>query len=59
MSKRLRQILPWIPIVGIPLTGVYHCKYGDTGIEDFGLVFFLSGIVQSVSGLLIIYFISL
>jgi hypothetical protein len=29
-----RKFLPFIPLLGIPLTVIYHHKYGDTGLEN-------------------------
>ncbi len=33
-NVRLRKLLPFIPVIGIILTGIYHAKYRDTGIEN-------------------------
>jgi len=44
----IRKCFPWIPILGIPLTSYFHVKYGDTGIEDYGVVMFVSAILQGV-----------
>jgi hypothetical protein len=33
--KKYIKIFPWIPIIGIPLTLIFHGKYGDTGIGEF------------------------
>lgn len=50
--KKLRKTLPFIPILGIPLTCIFHKKYGDTGIEDlqgYGVRFTCSVIIQGAS----------
>lgn len=49
-----RMIIPFIPIIGLVLAYPFMLKYGDTGIEDFGVIFFLSMIVQASSYLLLI-----
>lgn len=49
--KRLRKTLPFIPIVGIPLTLYFHAKYEDTGIECPGIgisTALLQGVVIAV-----------
>lgn len=45
----IRKLFPWLPVIGIPLVMYYHPKYGDTGIEDWGIVMFGSALFQVVS----------
>ena len=53
--KISKKIVPFIPIIGIPLTISLHSKYGDTGIEN-NIVSVISSIFQAVSvlGLIIL-----
>jgi len=46
--KILRKLLPWIPIIGIPLTFKYESKYGDTGLDN-SIIFMLTAFVQAIS----------
>lgn len=46
--KILRKLLPWIPIIGIPLTFKYESKYGDTGLDNV-IVLILTAFIQAIS----------
>lgn len=46
--KILRKLLPWIPIIGIPLTFKYESKYGDTGLDNI-VVLILTAFIQAIS----------
>jgi len=41
----LRKSLPFIPIIGIPLTFRYHMIHGDTGIENL-YISVLTAVIQ-------------
>lgn len=43
-----RKFLPYLPIVGIPLTLIYHYKFGDTGIEDY-TTSWITAFIQAIS----------
>ncbi len=46
----MRQIAPFIPIVGVIITLYYSIvKDEETGMEHFGIVYFSSFFVQAVS----------
>ncbi len=49
-----RKLLPFIPIIGIPLTLVFHCRCEDTGIEN-PYIGWVSAVWQIISILLLIY----
>jgi hypothetical protein len=52
----MKKLAPFIPIVGIFLTVYYMLGKGeDTGIEDYGKIFWSSALIQVAS----IYFIIL
>ena len=53
---RIRRMLPWIPIIGIPLTLFYHLKYGDTGIEGYYSI--LTAVLQGLYCVALVYFIT-
>jgi len=42
-----RKVLPFFPILGIPLTMILHVFYGDTGIENVNIRI-ISGLLQSI-----------
>lgn len=42
-----RKFLPFIPILGLVLTPIYHHKFGDTGIEKLSIGF-ISAMFQVV-----------
>lgn len=48
MNKTLRKIMPWIPVIGFPLTIYYQGKYGDTGIDN-EFIKWSTAIIQAVS----------
>lgn len=49
------RYVPYIPILGIPLTFYFHLKYGDTVIAPtFGKHFWLSMFSQVFSGLVLL-----
>jgi hypothetical protein len=53
----MKKLAPFIPIVGIFLTGYYMLDKGeDTGIEDYGKIFWSSALVQVASIHFIILF---
>jgi hypothetical protein len=53
----MKKLAPFIPIVGIFLTGYYMLYKGeDTGITDYGKIFWSSALVQVASILFIILF---
>ena len=43
-----RKFLPFIPILGIPLTVIYHNEFGDTGLES-NSINFITAIIQAIS----------
>ena len=43
-----RKFLPFIPILGIPLTFIYHNEFGDTGIEN-NTTNWVTAFVQAIS----------
>lgn len=53
----MKKLAPFIPIVGIFLTGYFMLNKGEnTGIEDYGKIFWSSAIVQAGSISFIILF---
>jgi hypothetical protein len=53
----MKKLAPFIPIVGIFLTGYFMIGEGeDTGIEDYGKIFWSSALVQMASILFVILF---
>lgn len=53
--KKIRKILPFIPILGVLLTIIYHMKYGDTGIEKTNITI-SSAIINVILSLILLYF---
>ena len=51
----LRKFLPYTPIIGMPLTLFYHCRFGDTGIEN-NTTSWISAFIQAVSILGLFYY---
>lgn len=47
-SVKWRKLFPFLPIIGIPLTFIYHKKYGDTGIENT-TISCITAAIQSIS----------
>ena len=46
----MRKLAPFIPIVGMFLTAYYMIDKGqETGIEDYGVIFWSSALVQAAS----------
>jgi len=52
----LRKFLPFIPIIGIPLTIIFHQVYKDTGIEN-NYVNWASSILQAISIIILVYYV--
>lgn len=50
---KIRKILPFIPVIGIPLTYFYHLKFGDTGLEN-DKISQISSVYQVIS--LVVFF---
>jgi len=52
----MRKLAPFIPIVGFFLTPYYMInKWQETGIEDYGIIFWSSALIQSASVIFMIF----
>lgn len=49
-----RKFLPFIPILGIPLTMIFHKIYEDTGIEN-DTINWITSFIQSISIVILVY----
>jgi hypothetical protein len=49
-----RKFLPFIPIIGIPLTIIFHQVYGDTGIEN-NTINWITAFIQAFSIVIFVY----
>lgn len=51
------KFLPYLPIIGIPLTIIYEVKYQDTGIKNNNNSR-ISAFVQAISIIILLYIIN-
>ncbi len=49
-----RKFLPFIPIIGIPLTIIFHQVYEDTGIEN-NTINWITSVIQAISIVILVY----
>ncbi len=49
-----RKFLPFIPVIGIPLTIIFHQVYGDTGIEN-NTINWITSFIQAFSIVILVY----
>jgi hypothetical protein len=49
-----RKCLPFIPLIGIPLTIIFHDVYGDTGIEN-NTISWITCFIHAFSIVILVY----